>query len=160
MSEKKNPWLLDKVLREEENSTKHGGWWTDLWDGPRTGVSERLPSTHPVTTSEWCVWKQTHTGVVVICSDQPVHDRCVVVGFVNRWKEDFMSIINRSFTRLLMMGTFSDDGDLLLRLLMMGSMMWREDTTDHGVRVVFTSMSCLQTDQSLCIYVLYYMFFM
>jgi hypothetical protein len=29
-----------------------------------------------------------HVGVVVICSDQPVRDRCVVVGFVVWWKED------------------------------------------------------------------------
>ena len=36
--------------------------------------------------------------------------------------------------------------------------MGREDVTVHGVRVVFTSMSHLQSDQNLCIYVLYYMF--
>jgi hypothetical protein len=43
----------------------------------------------------------------VISSDQPVCDRCVVFGFVARWKEDFVNILNRSFARLLMMGVFS-----------------------------------------------------
>jgi hypothetical protein len=65
----------------------------------RTGVSERLPSTHPVKMSTRCVWTQVHTGVVVMCSDQPVHDRCVVFGFVTRCKEGFVNMINRNFTR-------------------------------------------------------------
>ena len=30
-----------------------------------------------------------------------------VFGFVVRWKEDFVSILNRNFARLLMMGIFS-----------------------------------------------------
>ena len=53
-----------------------------MWDGARTGVSELLPSTHPMVTSVWCVWTQVHTGVVSICSDQPVLERGVVFGFV------------------------------------------------------------------------------
>ncbi len=41
-----------------------------------------------------------HAGVVVICSDQPVYDRYVVFDFVARWKEGFVSILNRNFARL------------------------------------------------------------
>ena len=41
-----------------------------------------------------------YAGVVVICSDQPVLDRCVVFGFVARWKEDFVNMLNRNFARL------------------------------------------------------------
>jgi hypothetical protein len=74
---------------------------------PRTGVSERLPSAHPVVTSVRCVWTQVHAGVVAICSDQPVSDRCVVFGFVARWKEGLVNMINRNFARHLMMGVFS-----------------------------------------------------
>ena len=33
-----------------------------------------------------------------------------------------------------------------------------EGAAAHGVRVVFTSISHLQTDQHLCVYVLYFMF--
>jgi len=66
-----------------------------------------LPSDHPTTTSTWCVWTPVHTGVVTICSDQPVYDRYVVFGFVSRWKEGLVSMINRNFMRLLMMGVFS-----------------------------------------------------
>ena len=69
-------------------------------DGDRTGVGEWLSSTQPVTTSTRCVWTQVHVGVVAICSDQPVHDRCVVFDFVARWKEGFMSMLNRNFARL------------------------------------------------------------
>jgi hypothetical protein len=62
--------------------------------GPKenTGVSEWLTSTHPEATSVWCVWTQVYAGVVVICSDQPVNNRCVVVDFVTRWKEFFMNM--------------------------------------------------------------------
>ena len=66
-----------------------------------------MPSAHPETMSVQCVWTQVHAGVVAICSDQPVRDRCVVFGFVTRWKEDFVSMLNRNFMRLLMMGAFS-----------------------------------------------------
>jgi hypothetical protein len=48
-----------------------------------------------------------HAGVVAICSDQPVRDRCVVFGFVARWKEGFVSMLNRNFARVLMMEVFS-----------------------------------------------------
>ena len=54
-----------------------------------------------------CVLTHVHTGVVVICSDQPVCDRCVVFGFVERWKEGVVIMINRNFMRLPMMGVFS-----------------------------------------------------
>jgi hypothetical protein len=50
---------------------------------------------------------QVYAEVVAICSDQPVRDRCVVFDFVARWKECFVSMINRTFTLLLMMGVFS-----------------------------------------------------
>ena len=53
------------------------------------------------------VWTQVHSGVVAICSDQPVSDRYVVFGFVTWWKEDIVSMINRNFERHLMMGVFS-----------------------------------------------------
>ena len=32
----------------------------------------------PAATSARCVWTQVHAGVVAICSDQPVLDRCVL----------------------------------------------------------------------------------
>jgi hypothetical protein len=94
---------------EGRRATRHQGgeWGTDVRDGDRTGVSERCPSAHPTTTSVRCVWTQVHTGVVAIYSDQPVSDRCVVFGFVARWKEDFVSMFNRNFMRLLMMVSFS-----------------------------------------------------
>ncbi len=50
-------------------------------------------------TSARCVWTQVDAGVVAICSDQPVLDRCVVFDFVARWKEVFMIMINRTFAR-------------------------------------------------------------
>jgi len=37
----------------------------------------------PAATSARCVWTQVHAGVVAICSDQPVRDRCVVFDFVS-----------------------------------------------------------------------------
>jgi hypothetical protein len=54
-----------------------------------------------------CVWTQVHAGVATICSDQPVCDRCVVFDFVAQWKEGFVSMINRTFARFLMMRVFS-----------------------------------------------------
>ena len=66
-----------------------------------------MPSDHPVTTSVRCVWTQVYAGVEEICSDQPVSDRCVVFGFVTRWKEGFVSMLNRNFACHLMMGVFS-----------------------------------------------------
>ena len=74
---------------------------------PGLGSVSGLPSAHPATTSARCVWTQVHAGVVAICSDQPVRDRCVVFCFVARWKEGFVSMLNRNFMRLLMMGVFS-----------------------------------------------------
>ena len=96
---KKKQWLLGEF--EGRRATRHQGgeWGTDAWDGARTGVSERLPYS-PATTSTRCVWTQVHAGVVAICSDQPVRDRCVVFDFVARWKEGFMSMLNRTFARL------------------------------------------------------------
>ena len=46
------------------------------------------------------VWTQV-PGVVVIRSDQPVSDRCVVVGFVVWWKEGLMIMLNRSFAEMV-----------------------------------------------------------
>jgi hypothetical protein len=94
-------------LKGDGNRHQGGEWGTDERDGTRTGVSEWLSSDHPTTTSTWCVWTPVHTGVVTICSDQPVYDRYVVFGFVSRWKEGLVSMINRNFMRLLMMGVFS-----------------------------------------------------
>jgi hypothetical protein len=54
----------------------------------------------PTVTSVRCVWTQVHAGVVTICSDQPVCDRCVVFDFVARWKEGFMSMLRSTFARL------------------------------------------------------------
>ena len=64
------------------------------------GSVSGLPSQNPAATSARCVWTQVHTGVVVICSDQPVLDRYVVFGFVTRWKEGFVSMIHRNFAWL------------------------------------------------------------
>ena len=69
-----------------------------MWDGARTGVSERLPSQPRGNVGT--VRMDTSAGVVAICSDQPVRDRCVVFDFVARWKEVFMSMLNRTFARL------------------------------------------------------------
>ena len=80
-------WFLGEPEGRWATHNQGGEWGTDVWNGVRTGVSERLPSSHPVTTSVRCVWTQSHAGVVAICSDQPVCDRCVVVDFVARWKE-------------------------------------------------------------------------
>ena len=100
-------WLLGESEGRWATHRQGGEWGTDERDGDRTGVIERLPSTHPTATSARCVWTQVHGGVVSICSDQPVFDRCVVVGFVERWKEDFVNMINRNFAWFLMMGVFS-----------------------------------------------------
>jgi hypothetical protein len=100
-------WLLGEFQGRWATHHQGGEWGTDERDGVRTGVSEWLTSTHPVTTSVRCVWTQVHGGVIVICSNQQVHDRCIVFGFVERWKEDIVSMINRNFTRVLMMGVFS-----------------------------------------------------
>ena len=54
----------------------------------------------PAATSARCVWTQVHAGVVGISCDQPVRDRCVVFDFVARWKEGFMSMLNRNFARI------------------------------------------------------------
>ncbi len=56
-----------------------------------------LPSQNPAEMSTRCVWTQVHVGVVVICFDQPVSDRYVVFGFVTRWKEGVVSMLNRNF---------------------------------------------------------------
>ena len=64
---------------------------------PRLGSVSGLPSQNPASTSVLCVWTQVYAGVIAICSDQPVHDRCVVFGFVTRWKEGFLSLFNRNF---------------------------------------------------------------
>jgi hypothetical protein len=104
---KKKTWLLGEF--EGRRATRHqdGESGTDARHGAWTGVSKRLPSAHLAATSTRCVWTQVHADVVAICSDQPVHDRCVVFDFVARWKEGFVSMLNRTFARLLMMWVFS-----------------------------------------------------
>jgi hypothetical protein len=82
------PW--HDTEHRNEKKRKHGSWYL------------------VATLTPW-VWTQVHAGVVTICSDQPVCDRCVVFNFVARWKEGFVSMFNRTFTRLLMMGVFSRD---------------------------------------------------
>jgi hypothetical protein len=106
---KKKTWLLDEF--EGRRVTRHQvrEWGIDVRHGARTGVSERLPSAHPVATSTWCVRTQVHAGVVEICSDQPVCDRCVVFDFVTRWKED----LHHAQPYIC---AASDDGGLLPRL--------------------------------------------
>ncbi len=111
----------------------------------------------PVATSARCEWTKVHTGVVSICSDQPVSDRCVVFDFVTWWKEGFMSMLSQSYIRAaLMMGVFSGvcsgvpwgRGGLQCRILggvivsffgWVVSGMGREGVSTHEVQVVFTS---------------------
>ena len=76
------------------------------WSGEET-LSVLVPFPTTVVTSTRCVWTHVYSGVVVICSDQPVCDRFVVVDFVVPGKEGFVSMFNRNFSRLLMMGVFS-----------------------------------------------------
>ncbi len=98
-----------------EKKNKHGSWANLKGGGQLTakagngtqirGMVSGLGSVSgcphsPEATSARCVWTQVHAGVVTICSDQPVSDRCVVFDFVVRWKEGFMSMINRTFTRI------------------------------------------------------------
>ncbi len=69
--------------------------------GMVTGLGSVSGCPHiPAATSVRCAWTQVHTGVVGIYCDQPVCDRCVVFDFVARWKEGFMSMLNRNFARL------------------------------------------------------------
>jgi hypothetical protein len=107
LKEKMKTWFLGKFEGRRITHHQDRELGTDVWDSVRTGVSERLPSTHPATTSVRCVWTKVHTGVVTMYSDQPVLDRCVVFGFVVRWKDGFVSMINRNFMSLLMMGVYS-----------------------------------------------------
>ena len=96
---------------------KHGVSWANLKGGgqlaSKAGNGEQmcgmvtglgsvsgLPSQNPAATSARCVWTQGYTGVVSICSDQPVCDRCVVFNFVARWKECFVNMFNRNVARL------------------------------------------------------------
>ena len=80
-----------------------------------------------------------------------------------------MNMITRNFTRILMMGVFSrvcsrvlwGPGGLQFRVLkgdivsFLGRLgRGRERVETHGVRVVFTSMSCLLTDQISHLYII------
>jgi hypothetical protein len=101
--------------RGGEKKKKHGSWANLKGGGqlaakagngaqmrgmvPGLGSVSGCPHS-PAATSARCVWTQVHAGVVAICSDQPVRDRCVVFDFVARWKEGFMSMLNRTFARL------------------------------------------------------------
>ena len=94
---------------------KHGSWANLKGGGQlasKTGNGEQMCGMTPglgsvsgcphipAATSVRCVWTQVHAGVVGISCDQPVRDRCVVFDFVARWKEGFMSMLNRNFARL------------------------------------------------------------
>ncbi len=142
---KKKTWILGEF--EVRRATRHQDWeWgTHSRDGVRTGVSERLSSDHPVTTSVWCVWTQVHAGVVVICSDQPVCDRCVVFGFVVWWKEGFVRMCNRNFMSLLMMGRWYRE--------------W-EEKPPWSMEFELCSLYVTSSNNpNLCIYVLYYVLY-
>ena len=60
-----------------------------------TGVSERLPSTHPVTTSGHGTDRRA--GFVAEGSEQGT--KSLVVFRLRWWKEGFISMINRNFVR-------------------------------------------------------------
>ncbi len=104
-----------ETSRKEVEKKKQGSWANLKGGGQLTskggngeqirGMVSGLGSVggcphNPTATSDRCVWTQVHAGVVVICSDQPVRDRCVVFDFVARWKEGFMTILSRTFTRI------------------------------------------------------------
>ncbi len=111
-----------------------GGWRTDVWDGARTGVSERLPSAHPAATS--ARGTDRRVGFVVEGVKQGAQSR--VVFRLRWWKEGFMIMIIRNFARLLMRGVFSrvcSGGDLGM---------------SRGVRVMFTT--CLVFKQTKFMY--------
>jgi hypothetical protein len=74
-----------------------------LWDGVRTGVSERLPSAHPVATS--ARGTDRRADFVAEGAEQDAQSR--VVFRLRWWKEGFMSMLNRNFARFLMRGVFS-----------------------------------------------------
>ncbi len=69
-----------------------------MWDGSRTGVSERLPSGHPVATS--ARGTDRRAGFVTEGSYQGAQSR--VVFRLRWWKEGFVSMLNRNFARHLL----------------------------------------------------------
>jgi hypothetical protein len=71
----------------------------------------------------------------VICSDQPVLDRCVVFDFVTQWKEGCVIMLNRKFARLVISG------------------MGREGAAAHGVKVMFTPCRVLKRPKFVYLYV-------
>ena len=96
---KKETWLLGEFEGRWATRRQGGEWGTDVWDGARTGVSERL-SSQPRGNVGAVRMDTSATGVVGMYCDQPVRDWCVVFDFVTRWKEGFMSMLSRTFTRL------------------------------------------------------------
>jgi hypothetical protein len=94
-------WWWGGFEGESEKKREKGSWTNLKGDGQlstKSGNGEQMCG---------MVTGLGYAGVVVICSDQPVRDRWVVFAFLTRWKEDFVSMINRNFMSLLMMGVFS-----------------------------------------------------
>ncbi len=101
LKKEKETWLLVEFEGRWATHHQRGEWGTDVWDGSRTGVSERLPShPHGNVGAVRMDTSPVHGVVVGIYCEQPVSDRCVVFDFVARWKEGFMIMINRNFARL------------------------------------------------------------
>jgi hypothetical protein len=84
LKKKNDSWVKLKVRwetrRRGQLASEEGDARADVRDGTRTGVSERLPSTHPVTTS--ARGTNRRVGVVTEGAEQGAWS-CVVLRF--RW---------------------------------------------------------------------------